>query len=458
MWKDESFGIPNRALLNLSPDKDSSDAHEAASQREFLAQFKIYDETFSRQLSVDEFPILELCRSEQPFQNRRVGMRHPKTGEKLYFDIHGETIRGEAGDFLGGLIIFNDVTEMNNRLAAQIRENAEQFDTIANGIPPMVWTTTPTGWHDWFSQRWYDFTGLTEDESIGEGWRLPFHPDDMPETGKRWHHSLATGEEYSTEYRCRRFDGQWRWMLGRALPLRGEGGKIIKWFGTCTDIHELVQARQTAKSLREQLLRVIEHAQVTLWAIDLDCNITLLEGHLLWNNNPAEGGSADIGQESIGKSIFDVFCQKEGAKDVGNLKKPIENILLHGATDEMIELHIDGGGRLFRSRCLPLYRTDRNGGVEGEGGKHLDGVIGVSLDITGMSLFFFSRKRTAPVLIGVRGRAAYARGRAQGAGKGEHQTPCECRRRQAGQQDEVSVPGKHVSRNPNAHRRCDWHV
>ena len=93
---------------------------------------------------------------------------------------------------------------------------------------------------DWFSRRWYEYTGLTPDQSIGQGWKNPFHPDDMPETVRRWSYSLSTGDEYSVEYRCRRYDGAWRWMLGRALPLRDrQSGRIIKWFGTCTGMLEV---------------------------------------------------------------------------------------------------------------------------------------------------------------------------------------------------------------------------
>jgi PAS domain S-box-containing protein len=383
MWKDESFGIPNQALLNLCPNKESAVAHDFATQREFLALFKVYTEDFSRELDVEEFPILQVVRSQCAFHNKRVGMIHPTTGAKMCFDVHGETIFDDSHTFLGGMVVFKDMTEINNQLVAQIRENAEQFDTIANLIPPMVWTTTPSGMHDWFSQRWYDYTGLKQAESIGEGWKLPLHPDDVPEAVRRWVHSLSTGEEYNTEYRCRRFDGEWRWMLGRALPLRDGKGRIVRWFGTSTDIHELVETRQASSRLREQLLRVIEHAQVTLWATDFDFNLTLLEGSLMWKDDPEDGGSEHIGRHSVGKNIFDVFCHSVNRRELLDLKRPIERILQGESVDELVEIHIDSTGRLFRSRCLPLYRTDRNAGVEGEGGQHLIGVIGVSIDVTG---------------------------------------------------------------------------
>lgn len=102
----------------------------------------------------------------------------------------------------------------------------------------------------WLTIKRYDYTGLTPDESLGMGWKLPFHPEDMATTGKKWAHSLATGSPYSTEYRCKSKDGEWRWMLGRALPMRNlHTGAIEKWYGTCTDIHEAVETRYAAKRL-----------------------------------------------------------------------------------------------------------------------------------------------------------------------------------------------------------------
>jgi PAS domain S-box-containing protein len=234
MWKDESFGIPNKALINLMPETDKY-APALGDQREFLGQYTLWTEDFKAELSIDEFPIIELCRSQRGFSSRRIGMKHPKTNAPIVFEVHGEPVLDEqTGEFLGGIAVFKDVTEYTKRIAAQVEENERQFEYIANLIPIMVWRTTPTGHHDWFSKRWYDYTGLSEEESFGEGWMQVFHKDDMAETEKRWLRSLATGDEYITEYRCRRNDREWRWMLGRAVPFRDSSGTIIKWFGTCT--------------------------------------------------------------------------------------------------------------------------------------------------------------------------------------------------------------------------------
>jgi len=255
MWKDEGFGIPNKALLRLLP-KEAS--YIPGDQRAFLSQFTVWTEDFQRELVIDEFPIVEVCRTQKRVEKRRVGMRQPVTNLRIVFEITGEAVtHDETGEFLGGIVIFKDITEYTKQIAAQIEENEKQFEYIANFMPVMVWTTTPDGLHDWFSQRWYDYTGLTEEQSLGEGWRLPFHHEDMTATKERWFHSLKTGDEYNTEYRCQRFDGEWRWMLGRALPFYDDSGRIVKWFGTCTDIHDLVMARQEARATRQQLQQVI---------------------------------------------------------------------------------------------------------------------------------------------------------------------------------------------------------
>ncbi|KAL0257442.1 hypothetical protein SLS55_008255 [Diplodia seriata] len=373
MWKDENFGIPNRAMLRFLPNEG---ADAPLDQREFLESFKAYTEDFKRQLEVDEFPVVQVCRTKEPVLQRRVGMIIPDTGEKKVYEIVGEPIRDDrSGEFLGAIVVFKDVTEYTKRIAEQIEENEKQFEYITNLIPIMVWTTKPNGDHDWFSKRWYDYTGLTEEESLGKGWKLPFHEDDMPETSKRWQHSLKTGEEYNTEYRCRRYDGQWRWMLGRAVPFRDDLGKVIKWFGTCTDIHELVELRETAKQMRAQLLRVLEHARVTLWAVNRDRKIVLLEGSLL------NDSFSHVTREKIGTDMYDLFSRDEaGRKTISELEGSVDRILDGKDSTEVVEMQFDGNNRWYRTRIAPLMVTSRQAGIEKE--SYIDGVYGVSMDIT----------------------------------------------------------------------------
>jgi PAS domain S-box-containing protein len=113
----------------------------------------------------------------------------------------------------------------------------ERFRTLADAMPQQVWTADPDGSLDYVNQRVLDYFGRSFDQMIGWGWEQVLHPDDLPECRVRWTHALETGEPYEIEFRLlRASDGSHRWHLGRALPLRDQAGRIVKWFGSNTDI------------------------------------------------------------------------------------------------------------------------------------------------------------------------------------------------------------------------------
>jgi PAS domain S-box-containing protein len=151
-----------------------------------------------------------------------------------------------------------DITERKQAEAALL-ENETRLRAITDTMPQMVWSARPDGYHDYFNQRWYELTGRTPEQAKGEGWNPILHPDDQDRAGTRWRHSLATGEAYEVEYRLRTANGSYRWMLGRALPIRDPGtNEILRWFGTCTDIEETVAARDTLARSREELEQLVE--------------------------------------------------------------------------------------------------------------------------------------------------------------------------------------------------------
>jgi hypothetical protein len=144
-----------------------------------------------------------------------------------------------------------DLERLNAELAT-LYENARE--TLAEAIPQLVWTATPEGRVEYLNQRWVDYTG---ERSLGTSWAQFLHPDDAPRALGAWTESVAGGEPYEMEYRLRRKDGAYRWFLGRALPLR-ERGRVVKWFGTCTDVHEqrlLVERRDQLLARAEEDLR-----------------------------------------------------------------------------------------------------------------------------------------------------------------------------------------------------------
>jgi len=144
-----------------------------------------------------------------------------------------------------------------------LRESDARFDTLADALPHMVWSTLPDGYHDYYNARWYEFTGVPAGSTDGEAWNGMFHPEDQERAWSKWRRSLASGEPYEIEYRLRHYSGEYRWTLGRAMPMRDEDGKIIRWIGTCTDIHD---AKQTAAQ-NEILSRELSHRIKNIFAV-----------------------------------------------------------------------------------------------------------------------------------------------------------------------------------------------
>jgi diguanylate cyclase (GGDEF)-like protein/PAS domain S-box-containing protein len=143
----------------------------------------------------------------------------------------------ENNTVVGWVAAINDISERKRAEEALIASE-QRFRLLGEGVMHQVWTSQPDGKLDYVNQRTADYFGRTVEYLVGEGWRDVVHPEDLPECLRCWKHSLETGEPYEFEFRLRRKDGQYRWHLARATAGRDADGKIIKWFGTSTDIHE----------------------------------------------------------------------------------------------------------------------------------------------------------------------------------------------------------------------------
>ncbi len=143
--------------------------------------------------------------------------------------------------------------------ARTLTESDQKFRVLADSMPQMVWSTLPDGFHDYYNARWYEFTGVPDGSTDGEGWNQIFHPDDQDHAWEKWRHSLATGDPYEIEYRLRNAQGEYRWTLGRALAMRDSEGNIVRWFGTCTDIHEHKLLLQDREILSQELSHRIKN-------------------------------------------------------------------------------------------------------------------------------------------------------------------------------------------------------
>jgi len=133
----------------------------------------------------------------------------------------------------------------------EIKKSENKLRQVIDTIPALAWCNLPDGSNEFLNRRWHEYTGLSPEESHGWGWQVAFHAEDLPPLMKRWREMLSSGESGEIEARLRRCDGVYRWFLIRAEPLHDETGKIVRWYGTSTDIEDRKQA--------EEALRASEH-------------------------------------------------------------------------------------------------------------------------------------------------------------------------------------------------------
>src|SRR5262245_50781923 len=152
-----------------------------------------------------------------------------------WISAKGRVYRNPDGDPVRMMGTVVDVTEQKRAEEALTRSERE-FRELADSMPQIVWATRADGKNIYFNQQWVDYTGLTLEESYGDGWITPFHPDDRQRAWDAWKRATQYRETYSLECRLRRADGAYQWWLIRGVPQLSADGEIKKWFGTCTDI------------------------------------------------------------------------------------------------------------------------------------------------------------------------------------------------------------------------------
>jgi len=153
--------------------------------------------------------------------------------------------------------VFNDTARRLRDLYATLQSSEDRLRLVIDTIPTFAWTVLPDGSEDFVNRHWHEYSGLSAKESVGSGWEAAVHPSDLKRHLEKWRASLASGEPFENEVRYRRAaDGQYRWFLSRAVPLRDTRGKIVKWYGISTDIEDRKRAEEERERLRADLAHV----------------------------------------------------------------------------------------------------------------------------------------------------------------------------------------------------------
>ena len=155
----------------------------------------------------------------------------------------------------------------------EIQQSESKLRQVIDAIPALAWCNLPDGPNEFLNKGWHEYTGLTPEQSHGWGWQTAFHPDDLPPLMERWMKMLTSGEPDEIEARLRRHDGVYRWFLIRAQPFRDEACKIVRWYGTSTDIDDRKKAEEALQSNERNLSLIINTIPTHIYLLNTDGSV-----------------------------------------------------------------------------------------------------------------------------------------------------------------------------------------
>ncbi len=170
------------------------------------------------------------------------GLEHQVTERTAQLEATNEQLRKEIAE--------------RERADEALRRSEDRLRLVIDTIPALVWSKFPDGSADFLNHRFREYTGLSVEEGLGEGWLKAIHPEDPASSVADWRAAFAVGKPFEFEARLRRADGEYRWFLFRGEPLRDEVGKIVKWYGTSTDMEDRKQAEWALQEAQAGLSHV----------------------------------------------------------------------------------------------------------------------------------------------------------------------------------------------------------
>src|SRR5262245_52095501 len=242
------------------------------------------------------------------------GQKADKSNADHVWITNWHPLKTPDGKIVGINVVAEDITERKRAeavLAASehaLRESEARFRELADNISQFAWTADTEGRRNWYNKRWYEYSGTTLEEMQGFGWKKLHHPDHLERVFRHIRECFKSDQPWEDIFPLRGRDGNYRWFLSRAQPIRDEAGKVVRWFGTNTDITDQLEAETALRELNETLeerVKAETHERLQIWNVSQDLLLVAdLDGKYL-SVNPA--WTSVLGwseQELLGKDSF----------------------------------------------------------------------------------------------------------------------------------------------------------
>jgi PAS domain S-box-containing protein len=221
-------------------------------------------ETF-RELGAGQFP--------NHYENRW----RMKDGSERTLEWDNTAILSDDGKVAFVIATGVDVTD-RRREREQLQKTGDQFQTLADNIAQLAWMADEAGWIFWYNRRWYEFTGTTLEQMEGWGWQKVHHPDHVERVTEKFRRSVEAGEVWEDTFPLRSKAGDYRWFLSRAIPIRDADGRVVRWFGTNTDITEQKEYEAALAASEARLRATFEDVAVGMVEVDEEDRFVSVNG------------------------------------------------------------------------------------------------------------------------------------------------------------------------------------
>lgn len=316
-----------RQLLGVAPDRNIS----KSAPKEEQPSYRVFRD--GQEIPATDLPMQTAAKLGVDVRDAEFDILLPD-GTVRQLLSYATPLRDDQSQIRGVIGAFLDITERNQDAAA-LKARQQRYRELAEAMPQMVWTAAATGTVNYWNQRWYEYTGLSEAESMGLAGVSTVHPDDRDRTLAQWSEAIARGEALEIEYRIQHWHGNYQWFICRAIPTRDSQGQISGWIGTITDIDALkrteAMVQQNEQQLQQQLAEIeaiYQSAPVGLNVLDRDLRFVRI------NQRLADINGLSI-EAHIGHSIRELFPDladtlEQLLRPILQTGEPLLNVEIHG--------------------------------------------------------------------------------------------------------------------------------